>query len=350
MGSGNLATFSWHFTSYKILNNYQSCIRKSVFNIHRWVEEPSDHHGYSDTSSSFQHVHVPPPSTSWRTCGTPSVRHHRVQSTRPVSRRTVNNRHSVNSHMLSSRGLHWVRGDMHPIPMEASTKVSGDLQSGEQKWQAHCRDKASHEHVVLPVTSMDAMKSAELYVFSGLWGVHSQTHCALHRIINNWDNLRNMSKLASYYGYQSTRHRVVTRSTRHTRVITQSTRHKRAHNKTTSTSLHAIRRHPETVLNMDGIITAICVTLMYTADYRSRRQITLPEKHGQLVTMPWNLTANSSPYFTVTSWLVPVTTCWANIWLDWLFLRVVGSTGWFRGTAKNVGLWPAKFPSPVLDL
>jgi len=35
----------------------------------------------------------------------------------------------------------------------------------------------------------------------------------------------------------------------HTHLITQSTRHKRAHNKTTSTSLHAVRRHPETVLN-----------------------------------------------------------------------------------------------------
>jgi len=72
---------------------------------------------------------------------------------------------------------------------------------------------------------------------------------------------------------------LVTRSSRHTvmsshgqlvtdiRLITQSTRHKRAHNKTTSTSrphLHAIslRRHPETVLNTDGVITAICVTLM----------------------------------------------------------------------------------------
>ena len=73
----------------------------------------------------------------------------------------------------------------------------------------------------------------------------------------------------------------------HTRLITQSTRHKRAHNKTISTSrncLPAIRRHPETVLNTDGIITAICVT--YTADYRSRRQITLLRKHGQLVTTP----------------------------------------------------------------
>jgi len=84
----------------------------------------------------------------------------------------------------------------------------------------------------------------------------------------------------------------------HTRLITQSTRHKRAHNKTTSTSgnhLQAVRRHPETVLNTDGVITAICVTLMYTADYRSRRQITLLRnarsthhnavKHdGQLVT------------------------------------------------------------------
>ena len=69
---------------------------------------------------------------------------------------------------------------------------------------------------------------------------------------------------------------LVTRSSRHTvnsspvnssqtRLITQSTRHKRAHNKTTSTSrnhLHAVRRHPETVLNTDGVITAICVTLM----------------------------------------------------------------------------------------
>jgi len=66
-------------------------------------------------------------------------------------------------------------------------------------------------------------------------------------------------------------------------LVTRSTRHKRAHNKTTSTSrnyLHAVslRRHPETVLNTDGVFTAICVTLMYTADYRSRRQITLVRK------------------------------------------------------------------------
>jgi len=32
------------------------------------------------------------------------------------------------------------------------------------------------------------------------------------------------------------------------------------------------------VLNTDGVITAICVTLMYTADYRSLRQITLLRK------------------------------------------------------------------------
>jgi len=102
---------------------------------------------------------------------------------------------------------------------------------------------------------------------------------------------------------QSTRHR----STRtHTRVITQSTRHKRAQNKTTSTSrnyLHAVRRHPETVLNTDGVITGICVTLIYTADYRSRRHIILLRiarttrhnavKHdGQLVTR----------FYDVTSW------------------------------------------------
>jgi len=80
-------------------------------------------------------------------------------------------------------------------------------------------------------------------------------------------------------GYQSTRHMVISSpvNSSHTRFIIQSTRHKQAHNKTTSTSrnyLHAVRRHPETVLNMDGIITAICVTLMYTA----RRQITLLRK------------------------------------------------------------------------
>ena len=88
------------------------------------------------------------------------------------------------------------------------------------------------------------------------------------------------------------------RSTRHTRVSSQSTRYKWAHNKTTSTSrnyLQAVRRHPETVLNMDGVITAICVTLLDTAAYRSRQQITLLRKarstrhsavkhDGQLVT------------------------------------------------------------------
>jgi len=81
---------------------------------------------------------------------------------------------------------------------------------------------------------------------------------------------------------------LVTRSCRHTvnsspiksshaRIIIQSTRHKQAHNKTTSTSrnyVHAVRIHPETVLNTDDVITAICVTLMYTA----RRQITLLRK------------------------------------------------------------------------
>ena len=111
---------------------------------------------------------------------------------------------------------------------------------------------------------------------------------------------------------------LVTQSCRHTvnsspvnssqtRLITQSTRHKRAHNKTTSTSrnyLHAVSltRHPETVLNTDGVITAICVTLMYTADSRSRRQITLLRKarstrhnamkhDGQLVTRFYDVTS-----------------------------------------------------------
>jgi len=116
-------------------------------------------------------------------------------------------------------------------------------------------------------------------------------------------------------GYQSTRHTVISshghvvtrstshRSTRHMCLITQSTRHKRAHNKTTSTSrnyLHVVRRHPETVLN--GVITAICVTLMYTADFISQRQITLLRKprstrhnavkhDGQLTTRFYNVTS-----------------------------------------------------------
>jgi len=49
------------------------------------------------------------------------------------------------------------------------------------------------------------------------------------------------------------------------RVGYQSTRHNRAHNKTTSTSRNYLQavslgRHPEIVLNTDGVITAICVT------------------------------------------------------------------------------------------
>jgi len=54
---------------------------------------------------------------------------------------------------------------------------------------------------------------------------------------------------------------------------------------------------------MDGVITAICVTLMYTADYRSRRQLILLRKarstrhnavkhDSQLVTR----------FYRVTSW------------------------------------------------
>jgi len=64
------------------------------------------------------------------------------------------------------------------------------------------------------------------------------------------------------------------------------------------------QRHPETVLNTNGVITAICVTLMYTADYRSRRQITHLRKarstrhnavkyDGQLVTRLYDVTSSS---------------------------------------------------------
>ena len=97
----------------------------------------------------------------------------------------------------------------------------------------------------------------------------------------------------------------------HTRLSTQSTRHKPAHNKTTSTSrnyLHVVRRHPETVLNTDGVITAIYVTLiiLYITDHGDR--LHFYEKHGQLVTMPWNATVNSSHDFTM--WRVDRVTCW----------------------------------------
>jgi len=96
---------------------------------------------------------------------------------------------------------------------------------------------------------------------------------------------------------------VVTRSTHHRHVLSHS-QLPRAHDKTTSTSrnyLHAVRRHPETVLNTEGVITAICVTLMTTADSRSRRQITLLRKarstrHNAVF---WNTTVNSSHDFTM---------------------------------------------------
>ena len=76
-----------------------------------------------------------------------------------------------------------------------------------------------------------------------------------------------------------------------------------------------VRRHPETVLNTHGVITAICVTLMYTADSRSLRQITLllkarstrhdAVKHdGQLVTR----------FYDVTSWPCDeLTGSWLNM-------------------------------------
>jgi len=113
---------------------------------------------------------------------------------------------------------------------------------------------------------------------------------------------------------RSTRHR----STRHRHISSQSTCHNRAHNKTTSTSrnhLHtfSLRRHPETVLNTDGVITAICVTLIYTADYRSRRQITLlwkarstrhnAVKHdGQLVIRFYDVTSWPCDKLTGSHW------------------------------------------------
>jgi len=135
-------------------------------------------------------------------------------------------------------------------------------------------------------------------------------------------NTRSVARLTSNWttrGYTATS-QLVTRSCRHTvnwsqtRLITQSTRHKRAHNKTTSTShnyLHAVslRKHPERVLNMDGVITAICVTLMYTADSRSRRQITLLRKvRSTRHNAAWNTTVNSSHDFRM--WRVDHVTSW----------------------------------------
>jgi len=76
------------------------------------------------------------------------------------------------------------------------------------------------------------------------------------------------------------------------------------------------------LLNTDGVITAICVILMYTAYYRSRRQITLVRKARSTRHTPWNTTVNLSHDFTmwwvdhVTSWLVPFNT-WAVVATAW---------------------------------
>ena len=116
---------------------------------------------------------------------------------------------------------------------------------------------------------------------------------------------------ALYTGYQSTRHTVIsshghadTRSSRH-----RSTRHTRfsshsqlvTNNKTTSTSRNYLQavRHPETVLNTDGVITAICVTkcILHRTDHGDR--LHFYETRGQLVTAPRNTTVNSSHDFTM---------------------------------------------------
>jgi len=90
------------------------------------------------------------------------------------------------------------------------------------------------------------------------------------------------------------------------------------------------------VFNTDGVITAICVILMYTADYRSWPQITLLQKAWSTATAPWNTTVNSSHDFTVwrvdrvTSWLVPAPTrCSAS---------------------KTHGPRPANIPLPVREM
>ena len=109
--------------------------------------------------------------------------------------------------------------------------------------------------------------------------------------------------------------------------------------------VHAVRRHPETVLNTDGIITAICVTLMYTAD--SRRQITLLRKarstchnavkhNGQLVkrfygVRSWlcdELTASRPPYGGRTIIMVAL---WnrADHYIFMLFLLLLSSFFFF---------------------
>jgi len=107
-------------------------------------------------------------------------------------------------------------------------------------------------------------------------------------------------------GYQSTRHTVISS---HGHVVTRSTRHRSTrHTQVSSHSPLVTRQHikppvpvviilcaclQETSRNTEGVIIAICVTLMYTAD--SQRQITLLQKawstrhnavkhDGQLVT------------------------------------------------------------------
>ena len=145
---------------------------------------------------------------------------------------------------------------------------------------------------------MLAIANSLIQVWVRVQSVEKWTNC-----IYSYSLISNKNVLVYWLPVNSSHGQLVT----HTHVSSYSQLVTSKHiTKTTSTRrdyLHAVRRHPETVLNTDGVITAICVTLMYTADYRSRQQITLLRKarstrhnavkhDGQLVT--W--------FYDVTSW------------------------------------------------
>jgi len=114
---------------------------------------------------------------------------------------------------------------------------------------------------------------------------------------HEWTQLCSVSQVQCWISVvEKATSQLVTRSTRHTHVSSHSQLVTSEHiTKPPVPVVIICTSSGETVLNTDGVITAICVTLMYTADYRSRRQITLLRKarstgqnavkhDGQLVT------------------------------------------------------------------
>ena len=94
------------------------------------------------------------------------------------------------------------------------------------------------------------------------------------------------------------------------------------------------------MLNTDGVITAICVTLMYTADSRSRQQITLLRKarstrhnavkhDSQLVTRFYDVTSWPCDELTGSATLTTLTmSTTLALKTDWNSLSIYGCKCW----------------------